>query len=97
MHIQSKCHDGEGTDASLHAFLNDHRRAAPAMIRRSASRDIGATVQRLRDRGIEPPLVAAVHDASETTLVRTLMICVTAGLALWVAIGLIAAHLMGRI
>lgn len=103
MQIQPQHHDGEGTDASLYAFLTGLGHKPPTTVyppteqHRPASRDVGTTVQRLRDRNIAPLIFEPSNGRADTGFFRGLMIAALVGLALWVAIGVIAAYLAGRL
>lgn len=103
MRIQPQHHDGEGTDASLYAFMTGLGHEPPTTLYppaeqyRPASRDIGATVQRLRDRNIAPLLVESSDNAADNGFFRALTIATPVGLALWVIIGVIAAYLAERL
>jgi hypothetical protein len=95
MQIQPQHHDGEGTSASLYDFLNEP--ALPetdlARPRRSASRDIAATVERLRARQIAPMHVPTKH----TGLTQTLSLIVANAMALWIIYAIVSAFLAGRL
>ena len=103
MQIQPQHHDGEGTDASLYAFMTALGHEGRTTVypqteqRRAASRDVGTTVQRLRDRNIAPALVEPPENVADTGFFRALTIAAPVGLALWVAIGVIAAFLAERL
>lgn len=103
MQIQPQHHDGEGTDASLYAFMTGLGHEPPTTIylpaeqHRRASRDVGTTVQRLRDRNIAPLIVEASDSPAGTGFFRALMTAALVGLALWLASGVIAAFLAGRL
>lgn len=91
MRIQPHHHDGEGTSASLHAFMTSLGHDAPqpvATYPRPASLDIASTVQRMRARGIRPPV--------DRGLVRGMMIGTPLSIGLYVGIGMLAAHAAGR-
>ena len=91
MRIQPHHHDGEGTSASLHAFMTSlgHDAPEPAItFPRPASLDIASTVRRMRERGIRPPV--------DRGLIRGMMIGTPLSIALYVGIGMLAAHTAGR-
>lgn len=91
MRIQPHHHDGEGTSASLHAFMTSlgHDTSEPVVTSpRPASLDIASTVRRMRERGIRPPV--------DRGLARGMMIGTPLTIGLYVGIGMLAAHVAGR-
>lgn len=99
MRIPPHHHDGEGTNASLHAFMTGIGHTPPTIIgldRASVSSDVGRTVQRLRDRGIEPPLVdRALHHEGEPA--KGIMIAAVVMFVVYMLIGIVRAYLSGRL
>jgi hypothetical protein len=103
MRIQPQHHDGEGTDASLYAFMTGLGHEPPVTVyrpnelHRPASLDVAATVKRLRYKNSTPLIDEPSDSPPDTEFFRALMIAALVGLVLWAAIGVIAACLAGRL